>query len=533
MTARWFTTFLILLVFVPSGHASLRTWDGGGVDNYWMTPANWTTDTLPVPGDDLFFPSGAARLVNSNNFAGGTTFNSIMFSAGGYDLRGLLVTLKAGLTNLAGAGSNIVRAPLSLASNQTYFCNSGNLLLGDIDTAGFTLTFAAAGGIQSTGSVTGTGNLVSSGSVMLSGNNSYFGSTLVSSGTLSVTHSNALGLTSGGTVVSPGATLAVGGPITLAEPLVLAGTLLSLDTDTSVWSGPITITNNAKVDINSSTFTFAISGVISGSGSLSKSSIGFLRLLGTNTYTGPTTNRAGWLLIDGFQPFSDVYALGRLAGTGTVGQVTSLSSDSSGLVIEPGEGHPPLTLNPGRLTTRNLTLVGFDAVYLGVNSPVPGTGHSQLRVLGTINLAGTADLFVVANTAGALSSSITAIDNDSTDPVVGTFRLLPEGKVFAVSDVHAARITYVGGTGNDILITPTNAPPTRFVSIIATNGGVALQATGGIANLQYSVEAATNLSAPVQWTNFAAAYPDGSGRIAFTDPGVATMPKRFYRVVSP
>jgi hypothetical protein len=134
MTTRSLATLILPLVFVTVAHAALRTWDGGGGDNFWMTPANWVTDTAPLAGDDLFFPSGAARLSNSNNFAAATSFNSVMFSTGGYELRGSLVTLKAGLTNLAGAGSNIIRAPLSLSSNQAFSCNSGNFLLGDIDT---------------------------------------------------------------------------------------------------------------------------------------------------------------------------------------------------------------------------------------------------------------------------------------------------------------------------------------------------------------------------------------------------------------
>jgi fibronectin-binding autotransporter adhesin len=488
MTAHSLVALVIPLVFIPAlqAHAALRTWDGGGADNFWMTPANWVTDSAPVAGDDLLFPSGAARLSNSNNFAGGTTFNSIMFSAGGYDLRGSLITLKAGVTNLA--GSNLIRTPLSLSSNQTVSCNGGNLLLGgDIDTANYTLTLTGAGGIQSTGSVSGTGNLVSSGTVTLGGNNSYFGSTLVSTGTLTITHSNALGLTTGGTVVSPGAVLALNGAINVGEPLVLAGTMLSLDTDASTWSGAITITNNAKIDINTATFALTISGTISGAGSLTKSSIGTLRLNANNTYTGSTTNLSGWLLIDGNQPFSDVYALGTLGGTGTVGSVRSLPSVSSQLVINPGEGQRPLTLGPGRLTTSNLTLLGFDAISLPVNNPAPGTGHSQLRVLGTVNVASTVDLFVLENTPGALSTSVVAIDNDGTDAITGTFHNLPEGAIFAVSDLHAARITYAGGTGNDVVVSPTNAPATRIVSILKTNGSMQLQATGAIANLQYNL----------------------------------------------
>src|SRR4051812_28961100 len=93
--------------------------------------------------------------------------------------------------------------------------------------------------------------------------------------------------------------------------------------------------------------------------------------------------------------------------------------------------------------TSNLTLLGGDAILLPLYNPVPGTGHSQLRVLGSVNVASTVGLYVFENTPGALSASITAIDNDATDAVSGTFQNLPEGATFAVSDLRAARITYI------------------------------------------------------------------------------------------
>ena len=83
----------LLLVIISTAHGALRTWDGEGANNFWMTGANWGVDLAPVAGDDLLFPPGAARLFNSNNFPAGTIFNSVTFAGGGYTLRGSLVTL--------------------------------------------------------------------------------------------------------------------------------------------------------------------------------------------------------------------------------------------------------------------------------------------------------------------------------------------------------------------------------------------------------------------------------------------------------
>src|SRR5581483_10566662 len=62
------------------------TWDGGGADNHWTTPANWAGDIAPQPGDDLTFPAGAAQLTNVNDFAAGTAFHSLTVADAGYQI---------------------------------------------------------------------------------------------------------------------------------------------------------------------------------------------------------------------------------------------------------------------------------------------------------------------------------------------------------------------------------------------------------------------------------------------------------------
>ena len=71
-----------------------RTWTGAGTDNNWTTPANWG-GTAPLPGDDLVFPAGAARLSNTNDFPAATSFTSITISGTGYTLSGNSVALGA------------------------------------------------------------------------------------------------------------------------------------------------------------------------------------------------------------------------------------------------------------------------------------------------------------------------------------------------------------------------------------------------------------------------------------------------------
>ncbi|MCC6124661.1 MAG: right-handed parallel beta-helix repeat-containing protein [Pirellulales bacterium] len=63
------------------------TWDGGGADNLWTTVANWVGDLAPLPGDNLVFPAGAARLSNIDDYPPGTIFNSIVVSGGNYQFQ--------------------------------------------------------------------------------------------------------------------------------------------------------------------------------------------------------------------------------------------------------------------------------------------------------------------------------------------------------------------------------------------------------------------------------------------------------------
>ena len=48
-------SFLLLLLFLNSGFATIRTWDNGGGDGLWTTAANWTANTLPGSADTVLF----------------------------------------------------------------------------------------------------------------------------------------------------------------------------------------------------------------------------------------------------------------------------------------------------------------------------------------------------------------------------------------------------------------------------------------------------------------------------------------------
>jgi hypothetical protein len=85
-----------------------------------------------------------------------------------------------------------------------------------------------------------------------------------------------------------------------------------------------------------------------------------------------------------------------------------------------------------------------------INGTTAGSLYDQLIVNGTVSLNGT--LAVNPSFASAGQQTFTIIDNDGADAVTGTFTGLAEGAIFQAGG-KTFRISYVGGTGNDVTLT--------------------------------------------------------------------------------
>lgn len=149
----------------------------------------------------------------------------------------------------------------------------------------------------------------------------------------------------------------------------------------------------------------------------------------------------------------DVYAGGLLKGTGVVSG--TLLVDSGGTVA-PG-------LSPGCLTVGQFwgREVSEYEVELGgglacsehdkiVATGIPG-GTSPVWLTGMkLSLYGYGDF------VQAVGDKFIIIDNQTSDPVEGTFKDLPEGAEIRVGDAIFT-ISYVGGDGNDVELTAVNS----------------------------------------------------------------------------
>jgi hypothetical protein len=85
----------------------------------WNLRDNWGGVGVPANGDTVVFPSGAARLVNTNNIAG-LRLHEIQFLGlgGGYNVRGQSLSVSNGITVAADAVNTLSVTSVTLHGSQ-------------------------------------------------------------------------------------------------------------------------------------------------------------------------------------------------------------------------------------------------------------------------------------------------------------------------------------------------------------------------------------------------------------------------------
>lgn len=136
---------------------------------------------------------------------------------------------------------------------------------------------------------------------------------------------------------------------------------------------------------------------------------------------------------------------GTVSGAGTAGAIVGSSVTSMLDPATPAGG--VATLATGALSGK-----------WSYTPQLNGTSVDQVAVTGSVAIDG--KLGLLETTPLAASTAHTIIDNDGTDAVTGTFEGLAEGAAITLASGNVYRISYVGGTGNDVTIT-RDAPPVK------------------------------------------------------------------------
>ncbi|WZO99892.1 Ig-like domain repeat protein [Isosphaeraceae bacterium EP7] len=321
-------------------------------------------------------------------------------------------------------------------------------LSGPIALEGINQFFNGVEPLSISGVISGSGGIRTVGNrlVYLSGANTYLGATQVNNGTLIATSAGALSTSA--VTINTGATLAIQGGHTITPSSITmgglgvssGGALQSLD-GVNAYNGPITLTSNTNLAVNTGSMT--LSGSLGGSYAASILGAGTLVLSGTNTIGGLSVQQ-GTTLINGTSTLptngAEVNVGATLGGSGTVGNVLI----KSGATIAPGN-------SPGILNVGNVTFLPISTYAVQINGTAVGTQYDQLDANGTVNLGGST-LSLSLGMIPTVGDTYTIINNDAVDAVIGTFDGLPEGTVFAYQG-QPFKISYVGGTGNDVVLT--------------------------------------------------------------------------------
>jgi fibronectin-binding autotransporter adhesin len=441
------------------GTGVTRIWDAGGANNFWSNPTNWAGDVVPVTGDAILFPSNLSPgdSQTTNDLLAGTIFDQLIVSNGSgvsTVLNGNSIGLINGVLGTNSAGSFRVQLPLQLAGPQTFALSAATYTFGGPISLNGNLTLGG-NSINMTGAVSGVGGIIKTngGSFLLDASNSFDGPVQILGGVLNLGHPSALGLPGSGTFIGSGAVLLLGHTGTLAEHfLSITGSLSALFTNTV--TGQIELPNVGTPFNGGSGRRLTLSGSLTGAGSPLFQGGGTFVLTGTNECTGETSIQNGTLFVHGRSTAGDLNVSPSTAILGGTGVVGRLSVQNNG-TMNPGA-------SPGVLSSSNLFAANSSTLLFELDAPTAGSGYDQLNVSGTVSL-GSGALALAVGFTPPHGTVFTIINNDGADAVSGTFGGLPEGATFSTNGLNF-RISYIGGTGNDVTLTRF-VPPTGITRV--------------------------------------------------------------------
>lgn len=360
--------------------------DGSGTDTVQLNASNQIADTAGVT-------LNSSGVLNLNNFdetiakLDGSAGASVTLGTGDLAISGSGESVYAG--SITGSGTSALNksgtGKLSVSGSSSSFSGAVNLSAGIINVAGTNANILGTGAVT----VSGTGNLELQG-----------GATLA----------NAMTLNSLGTGALDGAIQNVAGNNTVSGAITLAGnSRVQSDAGQLALSGNIALgTSNLNV---TGTGTTAVSGVISGSGSLTKDGSGTLALSAANTFTGATTINSGTIIAQAMDVIDNA-ALLTLGAAGTLDlndfDATVGALAGSG-ILDFGSGGQ-LTLSGGTGTFSG-TFLGSGTLVLEAGSTLTLGANFNAPNLSIILAGGTLDLGGYASTFGNLEITATSAIN--------------------------------------------------------------------------------------------------------------------------
>ncbi|HXC97717.1 MAG TPA: autotransporter-associated beta strand repeat-containing protein [Verrucomicrobiae bacterium] len=479
------------------------------VDNGLSFPALQLNASLSDDGEGFSIVSGVSpaafvRMTASNSFTGPLTIQDLTVTAEtpwalGTTNGGTVVTNNGELFMYSTA---ITNEPLLLVSSSQLTAQNNCSWVGPMTIEGPTAINTFYGGMlfDIVGAISGTGNLSCTGvgTNRFSGSttNTYVGTTTVSSGTLLLNKSSYLNAAiPGNVIIASNATLRLQGTEQIADTadvLVQSGGLFDFTTqfesiNTLHGTGNVNFGAEGYLEIGANNGTSEFDGLMSGTGfiggfTVGKYGTGTFTMTANNTYANGSDVFGGKLVINGFQPQSPVLSMSTgttLGGSGTVGTISANGA------ISPGN-------SPGILSCSNVNFTANGSLVAELTGPNPGAGgYDQLNVTGTVSLANATLTLVPAFTNPVpLGQQFVIVNNDGADAITGTFLGLPEGSTISAGS-YKFHLSYVGGTGNDVVLSLTSIPGAAGSATVTSGDGSHGIDPNGCNNLGLSISNTT------------------------------------------
>jgi autotransporter-associated beta strand protein len=356
---------------------------------------------------------GTLTLNGSNTYSGGTTLTN-----GTIYLNSASAIGTGALTINGGTVGSTAGSLVTLSTNNTQYWNADfsfsntnglNMGTGNIILSGNRTVTTASGTTTIAGNISGSGFSLNkwgnSGTLILTGSNSYTGTTTVSQGTLAI---------SGGSAISDTGTVNVSGA---EDTFIVNGseTIGSLQ-----GAGNTTIASGQTLTV-AETGNQTYSGLILGSGGLTKTGSGNMTLSGANSYTGATTVTAGTL---------------KLAAADRI-------SDSSNLLVNGGS----FNIAGFNETVGSVTLTS--GTLAGTGTLTSSSGYDVQSGTISVNLGGAVGL--TKSTLGSVFLTGNNSYSGSTVISAGTLSISALGAVASTSGItmdNGSNLTYTGSAGN-------------------------------------------------------------------------------------
>ena len=413
-------SLLIAAALAAPALAGSATWTGGGADNNWITPANWSAAVGPSDAAAIYTFSGTTRL--SPNVDQNWLTGRLQFSATGFTVTNtpgatlsLAGTLNASILNNSAAGLNsVVSAPITVVSatggvvstGRTLDTGTGSVALnGGIDIGTFNFIKIGAGilDLPTANTMASTAVFAANNGTVRVGNNAALGSaTFLHGSGLTVPASTAV-TSSGGNAVRLIAANPTLTPITLPNNVTLntaAGALVLTDsavatqqtTASMTLAGTVSLTGTKSVGVETNGLAAITGNIVDGTaaGLLNKGNPGTLILSGNNSYSGGFNLGVGTLRAASDTAF----------GTGTFAADGGTASNPTTFLL--ADGGSRTFANNVRLGSTNTLQVG-NATFA---NNVTFTGTTQLTGLNADATPNTADDNKPVTVAGGMTFTL-------------------------------------------------------------------------------------------------------------------------------